>query len=84
MRFLSMSAHFIFDRLPDAALLRQAQLVSKGGGVSILPFSSATLWRKVKDGTFPSPVKITKHITAWRAGDVRAWLGRHAAGVDHA
>ena len=31
----------------------------------LLPFSSATLWRKVKAGTFPRPVKLADKVTAW-------------------
>ena len=71
-----MSSVLIFDSLPDEALLRQHQLVKnpKQPGYGILPFSAATLWRMVKAGTFPQPVKVTDSITAWRTGDVRAWL----------
>lgn len=49
--------------------LRQAQLIP-----NLLPFSQATLWRKVKDGTFPAPVKLSIRITAWRKSDVDDWL----------
>jgi len=51
------------------AYVRQAQLIP-----AILPFSPATLWRKVKDGSFPQPVKLSDRITAWRMDDVEAWL----------
>lgn len=64
------------DSLPDAALLRERHLLS-----GIVPFSSATLWRRVKAKSFPQPVRIGS-ITAWRWGEVRAWLeaqGRDAA-----
>lgn len=49
--------------------LRQAQLIPR-----ILPFSAATLWRKVKNGTFPKPVKLSDRITAWRVSDVQGWM----------
>lgn len=51
--------------------IRQAQLIP-----AILPFSTATLWRKVKNGTFPSPVKLSDRITAWRLEDIREWMSR--------
>lgn len=57
-----------FDQLPDSACLRQAGLIQ------IVPFSPATLWRKVKDGSFPAPVKLSERVTAWRVGDIRVWL----------
>ena len=58
-----------FDNLPDMALIRQRQLTA-----GIIPFSGATLWRRVKAGTFPQPLRLEGNITAWRVGDVRAWL----------
>lgn len=58
-----------FGCLPSTGYLRQAQLLP-----NILPFSAATLWRKVKDGTFPAPVKLSDRITAWRVEDVRNWM----------
>ena len=39
-----------------------------------LPFSSATLWRKVGNGTFVKPVKLSQKITAWNRAEVKAWL----------
>jgi len=53
--------------LPTTGYVRQAQLLA-----SVLPFSAATLWRKVKTQTFPAPVKLCADITAWRVEDVRA------------
>jgi predicted DNA-binding transcriptional regulator AlpA len=70
-------ARSAFDELPNGAYLRQLQLVRgtrNAASLAPLPFSSATLWRKVKDGSFPKPVKLSQRVTAWRVGDVRAWL----------
>lgn len=67
----------VFDHLPDSALLREADLVrspKRPHATPPLPFSAPTLWRKVSAGTFPKPVKLSKRVTAWRVGDVRAWL----------
>jgi len=47
-----------------------------------LPFSPATIWRKVKEGSFPKPVKLGERITAWRMDDIEAWLAaRHEEGA---
>ena len=43
--------------------------------LTILPFSPATLWRKVKAGTFVQPVKLSARITAWSKAEVRAGPG---------
>jgi prophage regulatory protein len=58
-----------FYDLADNAYLRQSQLIP-----DILPFSPATLWRKTKRKEFPQPVRLSEKITAWRVGDVRAWI----------
>jgi prophage regulatory protein len=67
----------IFDALPDSAFIRESQLVQSPKRPDIpapLPFSAPTLWRKVKDQTFPAPVKLSSGVTAWRVGLVRAWM----------
>ena len=55
--------------LPSTGYVRQSQLVPH-----IIPFSPATLWRKVKAGQFPRPVKLSERVTAWAVGDVREWM----------
>lgn len=69
-----------FDALPDSAFIREAQLVQspkRPDSPAPLPFSAPTLWRKVKAGTFPKPHRLSKRVTAWKVGDVRAWINAH-------
>jgi predicted DNA-binding transcriptional regulator AlpA len=72
----------VFDRLPDSAWLREAQLVRSPNNpdseVAPLPFSAPTLWRKVKAETFPKPHKLSARVTAWQVGQVRAWMQAQA------
>ena len=49
--------------------LRERQLLEH-----YLPFSGSTLWRKVRTGDFPAPVKLGPAITAWREREVASWL----------
>ena len=70
-----------FDALPDGAFIREAQLVQSPkhpNRPAPLPFSAPTLWRKVKAGTFPKPVKLSERVTAWKVGDIRAWMAAQA------
>jgi predicted DNA-binding transcriptional regulator AlpA len=62
--------------LPVTGYLRQTDLVGdrKRNVRGIIPFSPATLWRKVKAGEFPEPVKLSVGVTAWRVEDIRAWM----------
>jgi prophage regulatory protein len=58
-----------FSTLSDDSRLRLKQFVP-----AWIPISSATAWRGVADGTFPKPAKLSSNCTAWRVGDLRAWL----------
>ena len=72
----------VFDHLPDSALLRETDLVrspKRPNATAPLPFSAATLWRMAKAGTFPKPIKLAQRVTAWKVGDVRAWMATQAA-----
>ena len=62
-----------FGSLPEIGYVRQSQLIP-----AIFPFSPATLWRKVKAGTFPQPVKLGPRITAWRVEDIRELIEKGA------
>lgn len=72
----------IFDALPDSAFIRESQLVQspkRPGTPAPLPFSAPTLWRKVKAGTFPAPVKLSERVTGFNVGAVRAWMAEQTA-----
>ena len=71
-----------FDDLADTAYALLSQLVRDPKRPNLptpLPFSAATLWRKVRAQSFPAPTKLGDAITAWKVSDVRAWLQAQAA-----
>ena len=47
-----------------------------------LPGSRSTLWRQVKAGKFPAPVKLSGGITAWRKSDLDNWVNQFTGGQD--
>jgi predicted DNA-binding transcriptional regulator AlpA len=53
---------------PVYGYMRQKELMT------LLPFSVATLWRKIKAGTFVQPVKLSTRITAFNRAEVCQWL----------
>ena len=55
--------------------MRQKELMK------LLPISPATLWRKVKAGTFVKPIKLSACITAWNRAEVIAWLDELEGGL---
>lgn len=54
--------------LPRTGFVRQKLLLQ------CVPFSKSTLWRWVKAGLFPAPVRLSVGITAWRAEDIHRWI----------
>jgi prophage regulatory protein len=57
----------------EAQLVGRRETPARGAQPGLLPFSSATLWRMVRAGKFPKPVKLADRVTAWPAADVDAW-----------
>ena len=53
--------------------IRMRELCSTPGLPGRLPISPNTVWRLVREGTFPQPVKLTDNVTAWRLEDVEQW-----------
>lgn len=60
----------LLDSLPPRAFVRQKLLMQ------LVPFSPATLWRKVASGDFPKPVKLSDRVTGWRVEDIREWFAQ--------
>ena len=54
--------------LPRTGFIRQSLLLK------CLPFSKSTLWRWVKAGLFPAPVRLGPRSVRWKGSAVRAWI----------
>lgn len=54
---------------PFTGFLREKQLRQLG----FAPFARSTMWRRIKQGTFPAPIKLSERVTVWRYEDVAAW-----------
>ena len=39
-----------------------------------VPLDRSTVYRRVKDGTFPQPVRYGERSLAWRASDIQRWI----------
>lgn len=77
----------VFDALPDSAFVRESQLVQspkRPDTPAPLPFSAPTLWRRVKNGTWPKPVKLSERVSAWIVGECRAMNAALIAGKSEA
>ena len=54
-----------FDSLPNSAHVRLPVVLA------LFACSRATVWRHVKSGQIPAPVKFSERITAWQVGSLR-------------
>ncbi|WP_440825135.1 helix-turn-helix transcriptional regulator [Psychrobacter cryohalolentis] len=61
--------------LPPQGMSRASQLLP------FLPFGSSTLWAWSRDGRFPSPIRLSSTMTAWRNADVIEWLSNRNISV---
>lgn len=70
---MSLQTHtpkILFQDLPDEALIRLRQLLA----LHVVPYSASTLWRRCRSNDFPRPIRVSSGITAWKVGDIRAYL----------
>ena len=54
--------------MAETRILRTKQLLE------LVPFSRVTLWRKVKAGKFPKPLRLGGRMVAWRSDEVQQWI----------
>lgn len=57
-----------FDQLPNSAHVRLPVVLA------LYACSRATVWRHVKAGLIPAPIKFSERITAWNVGVLRKHL----------
>jgi prophage regulatory protein len=62
-------------QLPSTGFLRLPHIIGdkKANPVipPIIPVGKSTWWNGVKSGRFPTPVKISPRVTAWKVEDIR-------------
>lgn len=51
------------------SLLRETVVRKAVGGIG-----KSTLWRWIRDGHFPKPVRLGANCVAWRSVDVEEWI----------
>jgi prophage regulatory protein len=56
------------DTLKAGCNMRVSALATRLG------ISKNTIWRLVRKGEFPKPIKLSEKVTVWKAEDVLAWM----------
>lgn len=62
-----------------AARVTHIRYIRLGQVLAMVPMSASTVWRKVREGSFPTPVKLSERITAWSFEEVADWCGKRGA-----
>ncbi|MCB2216375.1 MAG: AlpA family phage regulatory protein [Desulfobulbaceae bacterium] len=62
------------QQLPAAGFLRLPAVLK------LIPVSKSSWWAGVREGRYPSPVKLAPRTSAWRAEDIRALISRLGEG----
>lgn len=61
-------------------ICRIKQLASDGSKQGLLPVSSATIWRWVRENRFPKPIRLGPGVTAWYISDIEEFIGKSNEG----
>ena len=64
----AVQAVILFPHLPDEAIVRLPTVLA------LFPVSDGQVWRMVREGNFPSPVKLADRAIGWKAGAIREFL----------
>lgn len=68
LRSANIEALTNFSALPDDAHVRLPVVMA------LCACSAATVWRYSKNGTLPTPVRLSSRVTTWNVGQLRAAL----------
>ena len=54
------------------------RLIGRKEALILIGISNATLWRWIKAGRFPAPMKIGKKKVAWRSSVLATWIAQRS------
>jgi prophage regulatory protein len=57
-----------------AEIVGMNQLATAKEVCALLRIGRTTLWRWVKEGSFPRPLTVGAHCTRWRQAEIEEWL----------
>ena len=62
------------------------RLLTRGDVERLVSMSRASVYRRVRDGTFPAPLRIGVRAVRWRESEVERWIASrpraaHGAGL---
>lgn len=76
-----LSAFSLDGALPSTERPSGKRLIRTDTVLAKVPWSRTTLWRRIKDGDFPPPIRISGGLNAWLESSVDAWIDARMAGA---
>lgn len=55
------------------------RLISMKQVLERIPLSKTTIYRNIRAGTFPAPIKLGRSRIAFSEAEVNAWIDQHAS-----
>lgn len=77
-----MHAHDGCAMQPVSPIAQPHRVLRKPQVTKITGLSAATLWRQVKTGRFPRPIRLSAQAVGWIESEVFAWLDARVAERD--
>ena len=53
---------------------RSKNINARPASHGLIGVSDKTIWQWVREGKFPSPIKLSECVTVWRMSDIQAWM----------
>jgi predicted DNA-binding transcriptional regulator AlpA len=66
------------SQITSPRFIRLNALASTPGKPGTIPASPATIWRWVKEGNFPRPIKLGPKTTVWNLDEIEVFLAQRA------
>lgn len=54
--------------------LAESQLINIKTVAAATGYGRSAIYERVREGTFPKPIRLGQRCTRWRVADVQAWL----------
>jgi prophage regulatory protein len=71
------------DQLPGRFPPAHERVLRLAALLAVLDISAPTLWRRVKDKSFPQPISLGGRSIGWLQSEVNAWIKARAGLRDH-
>ncbi|WP_118185722.1 helix-turn-helix transcriptional regulator [Paraburkholderia phosphatilytica] len=56
------------NKLPQTGMVRFSMIRP------VITLSNVTVWRLIKDGRFPEPLRVSGVLRLWRVEEIREWM----------